>query len=157
MSKELEALERLYCAGRLDLDYVLDGKQNQDYKIVETALKEYEFMKQTKIIVSDKKISDDDLEKLKNQRIIVGNLEQSKIEPLFDNETQNKLKALEIIKEKRVNVEEFIEMFEDWKEITYEEWIIYYEENGYYIQGNEDFDYNRLAKEEFDFLKEVLL
>ena len=67
------------------------------------------------------------------------------------------LKALEIIKEKRVNVEEFIEMFEDWKEITYEEWIIYYEENGYNIQGNEDFDYNRLAKEEFDFLKEVLL
>ena len=104
MSKELEALERLYCAGRLDLDYVLNGKQNQDYKNVEKALK-----------------------------------------------------ALEIIKEKRVNVEEFIEMFEDWKEITYEEWIIYYEENGYYIQGNEDFDYNRLAKEEFDFLKEVLL
>ena len=104
MSKELEALERLYCAGRLDLDYVLNGKQNQDYKIIEKALK-----------------------------------------------------ALEIIKEKRVNVEEFIEMFEDWKEITYEEWIIYYEENGYYIQGNEDFDYNRLAKEEFDLLKEVLL
>ena len=103
MSKELEALERLYCAGRLDLDYVLNGKQNQDYKIIEKALK-----------------------------------------------------ALEIIKRKRVNVEEFIEMFEDWKEITYEEWVIYYEENGYYIQGNEDFDYNRLAKEEFDFLKEVL-
>lgn len=104
MSNEIEALERLFCAGRLDLDYVLGGKQNQDYKIIEKALK-----------------------------------------------------ALEIIKEKRVNVEEFIEMFEDWKEITYEEWIIYYEENGYYIQGNEDFDYNRLAKEEFDFLKEVLL
>ena len=104
MSNEIEALERLFCAGRLDLDYVLNGKQNQDYKIIEKALK-----------------------------------------------------ALEIIKEKGVNVEEFIEMFEDWKEITYEEWIIYYEENGYYIQGNEDFDYNRLAKEEFDFLKEVLL
>ena len=104
MSKELEALDRLYCAGRLDLDYVLNGKQNQDYKIIETALKEYEFMKQTKIIVSDKKISDGDLEKLINQGIIVGNLEQSKIEPLFDNETQNKLKALEIIKNKQVNV-----------------------------------------------------
>ena len=90
MIKELEALERLYCAGRLDLDYVLNGKQNQDYKIVETALKEYEFMKQTKIIVSDKKISDDDLEKLINQGIIVGNLEQSKIEPLFDNYLYNK-------------------------------------------------------------------
>ena len=104
MSKELEALDRLYCAGRLDLDYVLNGKQNQDYKIVETALKEYEFMKQTKIIVSDKKISDDDLEKLKNQGIIVGNLEQSKVELLFDEETQKKLEALEIIKKKRVDV-----------------------------------------------------
>lgn len=76
---------------------------------------------------------------------------------IIDNGTQKKLKALEIIKEKRVNVEEFIEMFEDWKGITYEEWIIYYEENGYYIQGNEDFDYNRLTKEEYDLLKEVLL
>ena len=104
MSKGLEALERLFCAGRLDLDYVLNGKQNQDYKIVETALKDYEMMKQPKIIFTDKKISDDDLEKLINQGIIVGNLEQSKIEPLFDNETQNKLKALEIIKEKEVNV-----------------------------------------------------
>ena len=42
MSKELKALERLYCAGRLDLDYVLNGKQNQDYKIVEAALKDHE-------------------------------------------------------------------------------------------------------------------
>lgn len=104
MSKELEALERLFCAGRLDLDYVLNGKQNQDYKIIETALKDYELMKHPKIIFTDKKISDDDLEKLINQGIIVGNLEQSKIEPLFDNETQNKLKVLEIIKEKEVNV-----------------------------------------------------
>ena len=72
-------------------------------------------------------------------------------------QVKKSLEALEIIKEKRVNVEEFIEMFEDWKEITYEKWIIYYEENGYYIQGNEDFDYNRLTQEEYDLLKEVLL
>ena len=46
MIKELEALERLYCAGRLDLDYVLNGKQNQDYKIIETALKALEIVKE---------------------------------------------------------------------------------------------------------------
>ena len=46
MSKELEALDRLYCAGRLDLDYVLDGKQNQDYKIIEKALKALEIIKE---------------------------------------------------------------------------------------------------------------
>ena len=104
MSKELEALDRLYCAGRLDLDYVLNGKQNQDYRIIGKALEDYELMKQAKIIVADKKISDDDLEKLKNQGIIVGNLEQSKVELLFDEETQKKLEALEIIKKKRVDV-----------------------------------------------------
>lgn len=82
-------------------------------------------------------------------------LEKHNVSSLSD--LDNRLVVLETIKEKRVNVEEFIEMFEDWKGITYEEWIIYYEENGYYIQGNEDFDYNRLTKEEFDLLKEELL
>ena len=51
MSKELEALERLYCAGRLDLDYVLNGKQNQDYKIIETALKALEIIKRKEVNV----------------------------------------------------------------------------------------------------------
>ena len=140
MSKELEALERLFCAGRLDLDYVLNGKQNQDYKIIETALKDYELMKQPKIIVVDKKISDDDLEKLINQGIIVGNLEQSKIEPLFDNETQNKLKALEIIKEKEVNVGLLSRCANAER---YNKGICY--------------EPRYLAQEEFDLLKEVLL
>lgn len=105
MSNELEALNRI--CEHLDLDdeyfYSKNGEK-ADYKIIETALKDYELIKQPKIIVVDKKISDDDLEKLINQGIIVGNLEQSKIEPLFDNETQNKLKALEVIKNKQVNV-----------------------------------------------------
>lgn len=51
MSKELEALERLYCAGRLDLDYVLNGKQNQDYKIIEKALKALEIIKNKQVNV----------------------------------------------------------------------------------------------------------
>ena len=51
MSKELEALERLYCAGRLDLDYVLNGKQNQDYKIIEKALKALEIIKNKEVNV----------------------------------------------------------------------------------------------------------
>ena len=101
------------------------------------------------------------LEIEKHLKDFVFELEMGKVDEMFISNSfeiiEKALKALEIIKEKRVNVEEFIEMFEDWKEITYEEWIIYYEENGYYIQGNEDFDYNRLAKEEFDLLKEVLL
>lgn len=113
MSKELEASKSLKIIKEMYEHFVktyreLEPKlmicEKEDFDIIETALKEYEFMKQTKIIVSDKKISDDDLEKLINQGIIVGNLEHSKIEPLFDNETQKKLKALEIIKEKEVNV-----------------------------------------------------
>ena len=51
MSKELEALERLFCAGRLDLDYVLNGKQNQDYKIIEKALKALEIIKNKEVNV----------------------------------------------------------------------------------------------------------
>ena len=141
MSKELEALERLFCAGRLDLDYVLNGKQNQDYKIIETALKDYELMKQPKIIFTDKKISDDDLEKFKNLGVIVGNLEQSKIEPLFDNETQKKLKALEIIKEKKIDLD-LLKISDDLDDYNFMCDMCYK---------------NILTKEEYDLLKKVLL
>ena len=101
------------------------------------------------------------LEIEKHLKDYIFHFEMGKVDKMFISNSfeiiEKALKALEIIKEKRVNVEEFIEMFEDWKEITYEKWIIYYEENGYYIQGNEDFDYNRLTQEEYDLLKEVLL
>ena len=40
--KGLEALERLYCAGRLDLNYVQSPKHKQDYEIIEKELKEGE-------------------------------------------------------------------------------------------------------------------
>ena len=42
MSKGLEALERLYCAGRLDLSYVASDKHKQDYDLIEKELKGYE-------------------------------------------------------------------------------------------------------------------
>ena len=109
MNKELtplEALERLienYYKMYQDTGYDDEYQRTNlpiDYEIIETALKNYELMKQTKFIVVDKKISDEDIEKLKNQKIFAGNLEQCEVKPLFDEETQNKLKALEIIKEK---------------------------------------------------------
>ena len=141
MSKELEALEKIKQARYL-VDFELDVKVGEDYKeelaIIEKALKDYELMNQTKIIVIDKKISDDDLEKLKNQRILIGSSEESKVELLFDEKTRKKLKALEIIKNKFV-------------------WV----ENGKLYAGvqcdietelnREDFD----SKEEYDLLKEV--
>ncbi len=43
MSKEyLEALERLYCSGNLQLDYVLSDKHKLDYEIVEQGLQRLE-------------------------------------------------------------------------------------------------------------------
>ena len=120
MSKELEALNKIAYSYGYD----------ENIKIIATALEDYELMKQAKIIVADKKISDDDLEKLKNQSIIVGNLEQSKIEPLFDEETKKKLKALEIIK-KYICIKDNKIYTKEW------EW--------------------ELTQEEYDLLKEVLL
>ena len=78
-------------------------------KVIETSLKEYELMKQTKIITADKEISNADLENIKNQRMFVSSLKQFEIKSLFDEETQNKLKALEIIKNKHVNVNTLID------------------------------------------------
>lgn len=42
MSKEIEALERLYCSGNLQLNYVLSNKHKQDYETVEQALQRLE-------------------------------------------------------------------------------------------------------------------
>lgn len=46
MDKVLGALERLYIAGDLELDYVLGGKQKDDYDLVEKELKALESIKQ---------------------------------------------------------------------------------------------------------------
>lgn len=42
MSKELEALERMYCSGNLQLNYVLSNKHKQDYETIEQALQRLE-------------------------------------------------------------------------------------------------------------------
>lgn len=169
MSKELEALERiknipLYHVEQ-DIDETYDGETEYSYheeydgnikdiypgeiNIIEVALKDYESMKQTKIIVADKKISDDDLEKLKNQRMFVGSLGQCEIKFLPNEETQKKLKALEIIMNKNVNLQKLRKCF--W-------------EPHYYTFAPLDF-YNAgmmrpeylLTKEEYKLLREVLL
>lgn len=132
MSKELEALEKLTNYKCSCMSEKVECKE-----IIETALKEYETMKQTKIVVADKKISDEDLEKLKNQRMF-SDL-QCEIKPLFDEETQKKLKALEIIKEKEVDVFIFLHSgdLETYNDI---------------VEDN-----RKLAQEEYGLLKEVLL
>lgn len=100
-------------------------------------IKEYEVIKQTKIIVADKKISDDDLDKLENQGMLTDL--QCEIKPLFDEETQKKLKALEIIKEKMVNVGLLLRCANVER---YNKGICY--------------EPKHLTKEEFDLLKEEL-
>ena len=39
MTKELEALERLYCSGNLRLDYVTSQQHEEDFKLIESILK----------------------------------------------------------------------------------------------------------------------
>ena len=138
MNKELSPLEALE-----KIKYKLSSsKANgywEDLDTIEKALKEYESMKQAKIIVVDKKISDDDLEKLKNQRMFVSSAEQCEVKLLFDEETQKKLKALEIIKEKKT----FVALLHSCKTV--------YEYNEH-VKWENAF----LTKEDFDLLKEVL-
>ena len=94
--KPLQALELIMTRLEPSKDNI--EKAKVEYETVKSALKEYELMKNAKIIVPNKKISEDDFEKLRNQRMFVGDLEQCEIKPLFDEETKKKLKALEIIK-----------------------------------------------------------
>ena len=109
MSKELEALNKIAYSYGYD----------ENIKIIEAALKDYELMKQTKIITINKEVSDDDLEKLKNQRSFICSSEESKIELLLSEENQKKLKAFEIIKEKKVDVTYIIEHPEEKNVIWY--------------------------------------
>lgn len=138
MSKALEALEVSKQLKDFVLEFVKNGLDrmfiNGSFDIIERELKEYELMKQVRIIVVDKKISDDDSKKLKNQRMFISNLEQCEIKPLFDEKTQKKLKALEILKD-------WFEVFED--------------ENGYHLRPL--YDIGRINKEKYDLLKEALL
>ena len=136
-SKDLTPLEALNI-----IQYLCSTNINKYYFIIEKALKEYELIKQTKIIVSDREISDEDLEKLKNQRVLVDSLKQGEIKPLFDEETQKKLKALEIIKSKNIDTS-ILKSSSSLEFYTY--WACSNQRQ------------NNLTKEEYDLLKEVLL
>ena len=48
-SRGLEALERLYCAGNLELDYVCSNKHEEDYELIETELKALEIIKEKRV------------------------------------------------------------------------------------------------------------
>ena len=104
-------------------------------------LKEYKAMKQAKIVVADDKVNEEDLKKLINQKMFTTNLQPCKINLLFDEETRKKLKALEIIKEKRTDVGylmscDFLCDYNDCDETPYDK---------------------PLTQEEYDLLREVLL
>ena len=68
------------------------------------------------------------------------------------NELSNKEKALEIIKEKRVDTRALIEILEE--EWTWEQ---YMDEEDDANTGGHQFSRDRLTQEEYDLLKEVLL
>lgn len=142
MSKELEALNEL------KYQCVNYEANIERFDIIENALKDYEWLKPTKIIVANKEISDKDLDELKNKRMFVGSLKQCEVKPLFDEEHQlTKLKAFEIIKEKMVNVCAFI----SWNNVVDFDYQKYLKlEYTYLISGK------RLTPEEFDLLKEVI-
>lgn len=116
------------------------------FEVIEDALKDYELMKQAKIVVVDKKIIDDDLDKLKNQRMLVDNLERCEIKPLFDEKTQKSFKALEILKWKKVDIYAF-RYFND--NLEDEDALEAYNEE---VAKSQRY----LTREEFDLLKEVL-
>ena len=113
MSKELEALDRLFNSNLNNYEY------RKEYDLIETALKVYE---KIKLEYSEIKIYHYDLLK-ENERL--------------HNQKAKKLKAFEIIKDKRVNA--------DWLLET---------EN---VEEYNESLYNDLTQEEFDLLKEVLL
>ena len=150
MSKELDALEKakmdMNYHRKYERDYYYPKEEREKYfSIIENALKDYELMKQAKIIVADKKINDDDLEKLKNQIMFLCSSGESKVEVLSDEETQKKLKALEIIKNKEVNVQELFDFIKKYEE-----------HNGLYMYNGHRPYGKRINEKEFDLLKEVL-
>ena len=142
MNKELQALKRFknnirWLEENTSLKHYFENNElhfKEDLDIIEKALKQQE---------NDREVWERYLKEIKN------------LPPI---EVQMRLKALKIIKEKKVNAGEFIDMLEDWPTITYEDWLIYKEENGYYLQDElTEFELGIIIKEEFDLLKEVLL
>lgn len=87
MSKELEALEKLYCAGNLLLDYVISDKHKEDYISVKQAL----------LKAQEQEKAFDDLE-YENKMLIKESVRDKKI-------IEEQEKVLKILFEKNVDIE----------------------------------------------------
>lgn len=140
--KELTPLQALR-----DLQEVKGWNNKEFHKrltVIKKALKDYELMKQARIIVVNKEFSDENIEKLKNQRVLVGSLEQCEVKSLFDEQDLKKLKAFEIIKE----------MLNQYGGLDFEE-----VDNGVYVSTRTEPQYGKnyfISKEKAKLLKEVL-
>lgn len=143
MSKELQDMIDRFCEDKpksielkalndlrncLQAYYTMENVPSLDenLNIIEKALKEYKELKQ-------------DYAMLKEEYA------------LYRKDTEKQIKALEIIKEKRVNVDNFLSFIR--KETTYEDYLI---KHNKFVITKITFK-EKLTQEEYDLLKEVLI
>ena len=94
-----------------------------------------------------------ELKELEERREMMKRFNEACVPMILDNETEKKLKAFEIIKDKKVDVCSFIDYFVESNK-SYETYVLYFEkpiEIDYGVISEE-----LLAQEEFDLLREVL-
>ena len=130
MSKELEALEALKEVREYLYGDVYGGVAKR-LDIIENALKENINLK------------------IRNEELVKTNKEllaQINGNDFINFKVLQKLKALNLIKEKRVNVGDFVDTF-IVEELSYQ----------HYLDNHDNYSYKLLAQEEYDLLKEVLL
>ena len=150
--KDLERLERLYMAGNMELDYVMNGQQKEDYEILEKDLQMLDIFQGALTIERHEPImvehnhSNDAVElfikqtyKIKENQI-EKDICQKLREWVLKNAFPKELKALEIIKKKKVNVFWLFNSkdVDEYNSAFYQEW-------------------RYLTQKEYDLLKEVLL
>lgn len=128
MTKELEALERLRNKNCEYLSLSMNREVCEDFKIIENTLKE------NQVIIEE-------LER-KNRNLILENRSLNQI----DKTNELKLKALETIKEKKVDIPTLLDCH-NAKE--YNRW------NG--VRSHYSYPPLEIIQEEYDLLKEVLL
>lgn len=139
MNKELKAFEKIkemyeyFVKNNRDLEPKLMICEKEDFATIKTALKEYEKIKQ----------------EVQDLRIAFYRKNNDTIE--LCHAYEKKLKALEIIKEKMVSLD-------DLNDAIYEDnYHQNNEHNAIDIYNQNRFEYKHLTQEEFDLLKEVLL
>lgn len=84
-------------------------------------------------------------------------LRQALREWVLKNAFPKEKKVLDIITTKGVNVGNFKAMLEDWKDLTFENYISYRIENSYELQSDYDFETKPLNEQEFNLVKESIL